>query len=451
MPREDHPKPRTPAPAAGLRLATLSAVAALALLAGCAQLPLPLQNSAAGSEQTEAAETGEATDTEETAARQDAVPEPEEDPEPGQLYEWKGDGRRVSRIVIDTREQRARFYEGPDQIGWSTIATGVSSHPTPRGEFEIIEKAAKKRSNLYGRIYDANGKLVKSNADSEDPIPPGGRFVGAKMPNFMRMTYDGIGMHAGAIPRPGQPASHGCIRLPPEVASSLFRQADRGTRVTVIGDGPDYGNYAKRIREQRREQEAQQAAEREREEATAGTTGPASGQDSGRSAPASAAARSAQTSSTAPDASPAPRLRAGPTTPTLPASEGTAAAGPPASPEPDPRRGQPAPLQSAPSTAQDAAPAAGAAPDPVRAPEPSADGAGTARSESTARAGSVANEPAPDSGDPPDSARDEPARSANAVVQTPLMETLNRYRSDDAAPGPDDAPSAPQADPVGTD
>ncbi|MBK1704087.1 L,D-transpeptidase family protein [Halochromatium glycolicum] len=225
------------------------------LLTGCAQIPF----------QTSTNDASEPADVEpelETAvSAETAIPGPQESAEPGQLYEWNGHGRPISHVVIDTEAQRARFYDGPEQVGWTTIASGVSSHPTPRGEFEVIEKVKDKRSNLYGRIYDASGNLHKRNAHARrDSIPSGGKFVGARMPHFMRMTYDGIGMHAGAIPQPGQPASHGCIRLPDEIASSLFAQVDLGTRVTVVGDGPDYGNYAERIQRQREQERQKQVA-----------------------------------------------------------------------------------------------------------------------------------------------------------------------------------------------
>jgi len=233
----------------------LSALGALLLLTGCAQLSFP---TTAGTTPPAEIEAEPEPETAETSPR--TIPEPQEDPEPDKLYEWNGSGRNISHVVIDTNEQRARFYDGQEQVGWTTIASGVSSHPTPSGEFEVLEKVAKKRSNLYGRIYNAKGGLHKRNARSSDPIPAGGKFVGARMPHFMRMTYDGIGMHAGAIPRPGQPASHGCIRLPDEIASNLFAHTGIGTRVTVIGQGPDYGNYAERVRRQREQERLNRVA-----------------------------------------------------------------------------------------------------------------------------------------------------------------------------------------------
>lgn len=232
---------------------TLILAALLATLPGCAQLMSHLPKSQAVA--------AEPTSEPEAAPEPEPIPAAQETEKPGQLYDWNGDGRSVTRIVIDTNEQKARFYDGSEQIGWTTVATGVSGHPTPTGEFEVLEKIADKRSNLYGRIYNSGGAVVKRDAKiGRDSVPPGGRFVGASMPNFMRITYDGIGLHAGPIPRPGRPASHGCIRLPRQFASAVYKHVPHGTPVTVVGSGPSYGNYAERVRVEQAEAEARRVA-----------------------------------------------------------------------------------------------------------------------------------------------------------------------------------------------
>jgi lipoprotein-anchoring transpeptidase ErfK/SrfK len=54
------------------------------------------------------------------------------------------------------------------------------------------------------------------------------------MPYWMRLTSYGIGMHAGVIPKPGETASHGCIRLPKELAPVLYDAVKVGTPVTIV-------------------------------------------------------------------------------------------------------------------------------------------------------------------------------------------------------------------------
>jgi hypothetical protein len=162
------------------------------------------------------------------------------------LFEWNGQGRSVSHINIDVDEQKARYYSGGEQIGWSYVASGLRSFPTPVGSFKVIEKTADKKSNLYGKIYNRAGKLVNSDAKmGRDSIPEGGKFTGATMSYYMRLTGDGIGMHAGPIPSPGRRASHGCIRLPRAFAPLLFASVGIGTPVNISGDGPSYTSYIK--------------------------------------------------------------------------------------------------------------------------------------------------------------------------------------------------------------
>ncbi|MCG6942485.1 MAG: L,D-transpeptidase family protein [Thiohalocapsa sp.] len=251
---------------------TRASVLAIWLLSagGCAQITFPelpsglfARPAPEASEQKaadkEAAAADKAAETAEPAEA-DRAKEAAKVRKPGKLYEWDGDGQALTRIVIDTNEQTATFYAGDQRVGWSTIASGVPSHPTPRGEFTILEKARDKRSNLYGKIVGRNGRVIRGSADGNDPVPHGARFVGASMPNFMRLTYDGIGMHAGPIPRPGHPASHGCIRMPPKIAAAVYAHTSPGTAVTVVGKGPNYGNYAERVARQQAEERARRAA-----------------------------------------------------------------------------------------------------------------------------------------------------------------------------------------------
>jgi lipoprotein-anchoring transpeptidase ErfK/SrfK len=50
------------------------------------------------------------------------------------------------------------------------------------------------------------------------------------MPFYLRFT-GGYGMHMGHLP--GYRASHGCVRMPGEMAERFFNAADIGTPVTV--------------------------------------------------------------------------------------------------------------------------------------------------------------------------------------------------------------------------
>ncbi len=137
-----------------------------------------------------------------------------------------------SKIIIDLSLQRAFLMKG-DQVAMDyPVSTGNSRHPTPTGSFLILEKIVDKRSNLYGKMLDVDGNVVKTNADvRDDVVPEGGEFLGASMRHWMRLTGDGIGMHRGRVPR--YPASHGCVRTPGSVVPTVYDKVRPGTSVTI--------------------------------------------------------------------------------------------------------------------------------------------------------------------------------------------------------------------------
>jgi hypothetical protein len=139
-------------------------------------------------------------------------------------------------IIIDLDQQQAFFYKGDKLAGVSIVSTGREGWDTPPGEFETVEKDRDHVSSLFGDYVDANGQVVVENVNrAKDPKPPGTVFKAAPMPYFMRI-HGGIGMHAGYLP--GYPASHGCIRLPKEMAVHFFENAAVGTPVTVREEKP---------------------------------------------------------------------------------------------------------------------------------------------------------------------------------------------------------------------
>lgn len=139
-----------------------------------------------------------------------------------------------TRIVIDLSDQRGVMYKGDTPIYDYPISSGKRKYPTPTGSFKVLEKLkADKRSSLYGKIYDAEGKVVNRDADSrKDSVPEGGRFEGALMAYWMRITWDGVGMHKGRVPR--YPASHGCIRTHSSAVATVFNKVIIGTPVEVV-------------------------------------------------------------------------------------------------------------------------------------------------------------------------------------------------------------------------
>lgn len=115
-------------------------------------------------------------------------------------------------IVVSTSLQRAYVFRGSTLIGVTTVSTGQPGYDTPTGRFTILEKQVTHRSSLY------------------DDAP---------MPFMQRLTWDGVALHAGQIPRSGEPASHGCIRLPRAFAQRLYGMSALGTVVMVTDATPE--------------------------------------------------------------------------------------------------------------------------------------------------------------------------------------------------------------------
>lgn len=177
--------------------------------------------------------------------RQPATP-PAEPTKTSALWGWDDEADAKAKgplsMTVVLGEQKVKLYRGKKQIGWSYIASGIAKYPTPVGTFEILERSADKHSNLYGKIYDAKGEVINSDAKmGRDPIPEGGRFQGAQMAYWMRITFDGLGLHVGPIPHPGRRASHGCMRLPRDAAKKIYETVRKGTPVYIVqndGDKP---------------------------------------------------------------------------------------------------------------------------------------------------------------------------------------------------------------------
>lgn len=109
----------------------------------------------------------------------------------------------AKHLEISLAAQRGIFYVNGQVAMDFPVCTGKIGYETPTGSYTIKEKKRHHRSNIYH-------------------VP---------MPCFMRLTYDGIGLHIGDIYR--TPASHGCIRLPKEACLPIFHSVNPGTLVVI--------------------------------------------------------------------------------------------------------------------------------------------------------------------------------------------------------------------------
>lgn len=118
-------------------------------------------------------------------------------------------------IRIDLTRQLVSVFRGEDEIGTAVILYGAPEKPTPKGAFKVIAKA----TDHYSRSYDA------------------------PMPYMLRLTNDGIAIHASRV-RPNG-ATHGCLGVPMRFAELLYRVAGEGTEVFILADpAPELGKTA---------------------------------------------------------------------------------------------------------------------------------------------------------------------------------------------------------------
>ncbi|MEO5721370.1 MAG: ankyrin repeat domain-containing protein [Chthoniobacterales bacterium] len=120
-----------------------------------------------------------------------------------QILLGRGPTRDELRVEISLATQKASVIKDGVAILQTSVSTGRKGFDTPPGEYVVTDKNRSHVSSLY-RV---------------------------EMPFFMRLNCLDFGLHAGNVPN--YPASHGCIRLPADVAQKLFSEIPVGTVVTI--------------------------------------------------------------------------------------------------------------------------------------------------------------------------------------------------------------------------
>lgn len=121
-------------------------------------------------------------------------------------YFWDAEGIPADgplTITIDLEAETMSVFRDGYEIGATAILYGADEKPTPLGVHKITQKKVHHISNLYG----------------------------APMPYMMRLTNDGVAIHASEVEMGA--ATHGCIGVPKPFAKLLFAQAKLGDRVII--------------------------------------------------------------------------------------------------------------------------------------------------------------------------------------------------------------------------
>jgi lipoprotein-anchoring transpeptidase ErfK/SrfK len=125
-------------------------------------------------------------------------------------YAWddRGVPAGPTWIRIDLRSQLISVFRAGQEIGTAVVVYGGDNKQTPAGKLHVLGKARNHRSSLYD----------------------------AEMPYTLRLTDDGVSIHASSV-RWGA-ATHGCIGVPLPFAVRLFNAASVGDDVTIVGRPP---------------------------------------------------------------------------------------------------------------------------------------------------------------------------------------------------------------------
>jgi signal peptidase I len=125
-------------------------------------------------------------------------------------YAWddRGVPSGPTWIRVDLGSQLMSVFRGVHEIGTAVIVYGGDNKQTPSGKLHILGKARDHQSSLYD----------------------------AQMPYTLRLTDDGVSIHASGV-RWGA-ATHGCIGVPLPFAQRLFDAARIGDEVVIVGGLP---------------------------------------------------------------------------------------------------------------------------------------------------------------------------------------------------------------------
>jgi hypothetical protein len=139
-------------------------------------------------------------------------------------------------IKVSLWDQKAWLLNGDGEaILEADIATGVPGKETPEGVYPVLERMEEKRSNRYGRIVNKETRkvVIEKSWEHEGPLPEGTEYEGIAMPFWMRLTWDGVGMHVGRFKKRTR-SSFGCLRVYEKAQPLIFQKTQLGTKVEVV-------------------------------------------------------------------------------------------------------------------------------------------------------------------------------------------------------------------------
>lgn len=119
-------------------------------------------------------------------------------------------------ITVDLAAQVLSVFRDGHEIGAAAILFGADAKPTPLGVYPITQKSKDHVSNIYH----------------------------APMPYMLRLTNDGVAVHASEVAEGYM--THGCIGVPLPFAKKLFETVKLGDKVIITrGETLEIGEAVK--------------------------------------------------------------------------------------------------------------------------------------------------------------------------------------------------------------
>lgn len=139
-----------------------------------------------------------------------------------------------THLYISLNKQTAWFFVDKEVAIETPVSSGRKAAMTPPGAYAVMEKIEVHQSTQYGEFVDSKGRVIRTGVSAKlDSAPSGTTFQPLPKKHFLRLTTEGMGLHAGILP--GYPAAQRSIRMPEAIARLIFENSKEGTPV-IIGE-----------------------------------------------------------------------------------------------------------------------------------------------------------------------------------------------------------------------
>lgn len=143
------------------------------------------------------------------------------------------------RVKVSLARQNVYVMEGDRCLMAVATTVGISSKPTPKGNFTIYSKQEHKRSGSYGFRVQGD-RIIPAEAGANIS----GSYVGYPMGYWCEFA-PAYGFHQGYIHL--RPRSHGCLRLKGEAAPKFYGLVKIGTPVNIAETQPEDATLGSKI------------------------------------------------------------------------------------------------------------------------------------------------------------------------------------------------------------